>query len=53
MEEVLLPLLPEHWRQEIRYYTEDEFSKVIIDEKMLTVSSEKISEYYNEDVFHL
>ncbi len=52
MEEVLLPLLPEHWRQEIRYYTEDEFSgKVIIDEKMLTVSSEKISEYYNEDVF--
>jgi len=52
MEEVLLPLLPLHWRQEIRYYTEDEFSgKVIMDGNILKVSSEKISQYYNEDAF--
>jgi putative hydrolases of HD superfamily len=52
MEEVLLPLLPLEWRNEIRYFTENEFAgKIILDEKILEVSSEKISEYYNSDVF--
>lgn len=52
MEEVLLPLLPQSWRPEIRYFTENEFAgKIILDEKVLEVSSEKISEYYNEDTF--
>ena len=26
MEQMLLPLLPDAWRQEIRYFTDDEFS---------------------------
>ncbi|NLK88083.1 MAG: HD domain-containing protein [Clostridiaceae bacterium] len=52
MEEMLLPLLPEKWRQEIRYFTEDEFSgKIMLDGKVISVSTEKISEYYNEDGF--
>ena len=52
MEDVLLPLLPQSWRPEIRYFTENEFaSKIVLDGKILEVSSEKINEYYNEDVF--
>lgn len=52
MEDVLLPLLPQSWRQEIRYFTENEFAgKIVLDEKILEVSSEKINQYYNEDVF--
>lgn len=52
MEQVLLPLLPDNWRTEIRYFTENEFaSRVILDGRILEVSSEKISEYYNENSF--
>lgn len=52
MEEALLPLLPLNWRQEIRYFTENEFAgKIIVDEKIHEVSSEKINEYYNADEF--
>jgi len=52
MEEVLLPLLPLSWRPEIRYFTENEFAgKIVLDEKVFEVNSEKINEYYNEDVF--
>ena len=52
MEEVLLPLLPQGWRPEIRYFIENEFAgRITLDEKIVEVSSEKINEYYNEDVF--
>lgn len=52
MEEVLLPLLPQGWRPEIRYFTEKEFeNKIILDGNVVEVSSEKINEYYNEDAF--
>jgi putative hydrolase of HD superfamily len=52
MEEMLLPLLPEKWRHEIRYFTEDEFSgKIMLDGKIVKVSSEKISQLYNKDEF--
>lgn len=52
MEDVLLPLLPKDWRQEIRYFTENEFAgKIVLDGRIHEVSSEKINEYYNEDVF--
>ncbi len=52
MEEMLLPLLPEKWRQEIRYFTEDEFTcKIVLDDKIIQVSTDKINEYYNEDLF--
>ena len=52
MEEMLLPLLPEKWRQEIRYFTEDEFaSKIMLDNKIMHVGTEKINQHYNEDTF--
>ncbi len=52
MEEMLLPLLPEDWRQEIRYFTEDEFScKIVVDGRIIKVSAEKINELYNSDGF--
>ena len=52
MEEVLLPLLPQSWRQEIRYFTENEFAgKILLNEKVIEVSTEKISEFYNSEEF--
>ena len=52
MEEVLLPLLPENWRPEIRYFTENEFAdKIVLDGKVKKVSSEIINDSYNENVF--
>ncbi len=52
MEEVLLPLLPQNWRQEIRYFTENEFAgKILLNEKVIEVSTEKISEFYNSEEF--
>jgi len=52
MEEVLLPLLPQGWRPEIRYFTGNEFAdKIIVDGKTIEVNTEKIGEYYNEDRF--
>ncbi|HEY8349000.1 MAG TPA: HD domain-containing protein [Clostridiales bacterium] len=52
MEKMLLPLLPEKWRDEIRYFTDDEFScRIILDGKTIKVSTEKINELYNSDVF--
>lgn len=52
MEEVLLPLLPQSWRDEIRYFTGNEFAdKIMLDGKIVEVSTEKIGEYYNEDGF--
>ncbi len=52
MEEVLLPLLPKSWRSEIRYFTGNEFAgKIVLDNKMLEVSSDKINEHYNENRF--
>lgn len=52
MEEVLLPLLPDSWRHEIRYFTEDEFAdRIRIDGKILEVSPEKITQLYNDERF--
>jgi len=52
MQEMLLPLLPEKWRQEILYFTEDEFSdRIMLDGKVVRVSSDKICELYNSDEF--
>lgn len=52
MNEVLLPLLPESWRPEICYFTENEFAgKIIVDGKIKEVSSDEISRNYNSDEF--
>jgi putative hydrolase of HD superfamily len=50
MEQMLLPLLPDAWRQEIRYFTDDEFSnKAVLGGKAAKVSTEEINELYNSD----
>jgi putative hydrolase of HD superfamily len=52
MEEVLLPLLPAGWRDEIRYFTENEFAgKILLDGRVVEISSEKITEHYNRAEF--
>lgn len=52
MEEVLYPLLPFEWQEEIRYYTENEFKSRIKSVKGLEIiSSDDISAMYNQDVF--
>ena len=45
-------MLPKEWRSEIRYFTEDEFAdKVTVEDKVIEVSSDKISQLYNEERF--
>lgn len=52
MEEVIYPLLPGSWQEEIRYFTENEFKSKIKTEKGLElVTSEDINSRFNEDAF--
>lgn len=52
MKETLLPLLPESWRPEICYFTENEFDdKIVTDGKIISTSTEIINEKYNRDEF--
>jgi putative hydrolase of HD superfamily len=52
MEKMLLPLLPDAWGDEIRYFTDDEFScRIVLDGKTIKMSTEKINELYNYDEF--
>ena len=48
MENVLYPLIPKDWQDELSYYTDDEFSnKVQRDGNMLIVTSKEIDKNYN------
>ncbi len=48
----ILPLLPEDWHQEIKYYIEDEFSSKILESgKVLNVSADELNKKYNQDSF--
>ena len=52
MEQVLYPLIPDDWRKEIDYYTNDEFTdKVVLDGKIIHTSSEEINKSYNQNQF--
>lgn len=52
MERVLYPLIPEDWKQELEYYTGDEFSdKVILGGKITLTSAQEINDRYNQDSF--
>ncbi len=52
MEQVLYPLIPDDWRKEIEYYTNDEFTdKVVSDGKIIYTSSEEINKFYNQNQF--
>ncbi|MEE1224468.1 MAG: HD domain-containing protein [Clostridia bacterium] len=53
MEEIIFPLLPKSWHDDIRYFTKDEFSsKIVNDGKIEIVSSDIINEKYNSDEFN-
>jgi putative hydrolase of HD superfamily len=50
--ERILPLLPESWHRELKYFIEDEFaSKVIVDGAVRKVSEDELSTKFNEDRF--
>ncbi len=52
LEERIFPLLPVEWHDELKYFTEDEFTGKIIDDNLVRhVSSEEISSQYNLDRF--
>ena len=52
MEEVIFPLLPKSWHNDIRYFTKDEFSsKIKKNSEIEIVSSDIINESYNKDEF--
>ncbi len=52
MESILYPLIPEDWKDQISYYTQDEFeTKIIKDGKVAWVTCEEINDSYNRDDF--
>ena len=52
MERVLYPLVPEEWKKEISYYTQDEFAtKVLVNGERVLTSTEQVNETYNQDSF--
>jgi putative hydrolase of HD superfamily len=51
MEEVLLPLIPTAWGQEMKYFTKNEFDNKIKDKKH-GISSEDMNKKYNEDKYN-
>ena len=53
MDKFIFPLIPDEWKAEIRYFTQDEFdSKIVIDNKVIKTTSDEINEKYNEDKFN-
>ena len=52
MEKEVYGLIPTTWHQEMKMFTEDEFSSIItIDSKTVRASSDEISDRYNSDSF--
>ena len=52
MHDIIYPLIPKHWISQLEYYTNDEFSsKIIKNGKLETVTSEEITEKYNEKMY--
>jgi putative hydrolase of HD superfamily len=53
MEKEVYGLFPKEWHPEFKMYTENEFDNVVtIDEKTKRVSSQEISDKYNENKFN-
>ncbi|MEE1013045.1 MAG: HD domain-containing protein [Clostridia bacterium] len=52
MEQVLYPLIPEQWRKEIEYYTNDEFAdKILVNGGLQYTTAAEINARYNRDEF--
>lgn len=52
MNDVIYPLIPAEWQEQLNYFTQDEFSsKIIRDGLVMKCSSDEISAHYNEERF--
>lgn len=52
MEEVIFPLLPKQWHEELKYFTTNEFSsKIKYDNDIVIVTSDEINDEFNQDKF--
>ena len=52
LEEIVYPLIPENWKEDIDYYTDDEFdSKIKVEGNVIKLFTEEISAKYDEDKF--
>lgn len=52
MQKTIFPLIPNEWRGETEFFTQDEFdSKIIIDNKIVKTTSDEINEKYNKDIY--
>ncbi|MBE7044739.1 MAG: HD domain-containing protein [Ruminococcaceae bacterium] len=52
MQTVIYPLLPEEWKKELGYFTQDEFtSKIVMDGAVRYTTSAEINEQYNQDCY--
>lgn len=52
MEEVIFPLLPAEWHDQIKYFTTNEFSsKIKYDRDIVVVTTDEINSEFNEDKF--
>jgi len=52
LEERIFPLLPSTWHRELKFFTDNEFaSKIMTDNKIRLVTSEEITDRYNDDSF--
>lgn len=53
MDTIIYPLLPEEWRKQISYYTNDEFeNKIIKDGEAVIMPFEEINEKYNQGSYY-
>lgn len=49
----IYPLINQNWIDEFKYFTTDEFkSRVLINNRIMTVTSDEISDKYNNDIYH-
>lgn len=52
MQSIVFPLMPEKWREEISYFTMDEFaSKIKLDDKIQITNSDLLNAVYNKDEY--
>lgn len=52
MNDVIYPLIPVQWQEQLNYFTQDEFaSKIMMDGTVRLCGSEEITRQYNEDRF--
>ena len=53
LKKIIYPLVPDSWKNEIAFYTHNEFdSKIVIDGKIIKTTSDDINKKYNDDKYN-